>query len=158
MSPNEMEFADGEPPSTTRLDASGDLVDRVMAVAHLPPTASVALIGHHTLPLLLALMRRGCDCVRSLRPGTASPDGESADLAWIVDVTNEDELADALQAARRRTGARGRVIVEGMECACRKGLPALRDRAVLAGLDVVSFDHVTGRLLLAPARPLASAA
>ena len=152
MSPTEKESADGEPPSTTPLDASGDLVDRVLAVAHLPPTASVAVIGHHTLPLLLALMRSGCACVRSLRPGAASPDGEAADLAWIVDVANEDELADALQAARRRTGAKGRVIVEGTECACRNGLASLRDRAVLAGLDVVSFDHVAGRLVLAPAR------
>jgi hypothetical protein len=158
MTLDKMEFADGEPPSTVRLDASGELVDRVMAVAHLPPTASVAVIGHHTLPLLLALMRSGCACVRSLRPGTASPDGEAADLAWIVDVANEDELADALQAARRRTGTRGRVIKEGAECACRKGLPALRDCTVLAGFDIVSFDHVASRLVLAPARSLRSVA
>lgn len=158
MSRNEMESVYDEPPSTVPLDDSGDLVDRVMAVAHLPPTASVAVIGHHTLPLLLALMRRGCACVRSLRPDAASPDGEAADLAWIVDVANEDEFCQALQAARRRTGARGRVIVEGTECACRNGLATLRDRAVLAGLDVVSFDHVAGRLLLAPAALPARAA
>ena len=145
-------------PSFAPDDPSGALVDRVMAVAHLPSTASVALIGHHTLPLLLALMRRGCGCVRSLRPGTASPDGEAADLAWIVDVANEDELADALQAARRRTGARGRVIVEGTECACHDGLATVRDRAACAGLDVVSFDHAAGRLVLAPAASPARAA
>ena len=90
---------------------SEDLVDRVMAVVHLPPTASVVVIGHHTLPFLLALMHRGCASVRSLRPDVASPDGEAADLAWIVDVANENELCEALQAARRRTGTRGRVIV-----------------------------------------------
>jgi len=138
-------------PSFAPDDPSGALVDRVMAVAHLPPTASVAVIGHHTLPLLLALMRRGCACVRSLRPDTVSPDGEITDLAWIVDVANEDELHEALQAARRRTGARGRVIVEGMECACRNGLAAVRDHAACTGLDVVSFDHRAGRLVLRPA-------
>lgn len=138
-------------------DPSGALVDQVMAVAHLPPTASVAVIGHHTLPLLLALMRRGCECVRSLRPDTVAPDGEAADLAWIVDVASEDELCEALQAARRRTGASGRVIVEGTECVCRTGLAAIRDRAASAGFVVVSFDHRAGRLVFRPAgsRPLA---
>jgi hypothetical protein len=144
-------------PSSAPDDPSEALVDKVMAVAHLPPTASVAVIGHDTLPLLLALMHRGCPCVRSLRPDTVSPDGEATDLAWIVDVANEDELCEALQAARRRTGAKGRVIVEGTACACRNSLAALRDRAVSAGLDVVSFDHAAGRLLLAPALPSASA-
>lgn len=137
-------------PSFAPNDPSGDLADRVMAIAHLPPTANVAVIGHHTLPFLLALMRRGCACVRSLRPDNVSPDGEAADLAWIVDVANEDELCEALQAARRRTGAKGRVIVEGMECACRNGLTTIRDRATCAGLDVVSFDHIAGRLVLRP--------
>ncbi len=131
--------------------SSDTLVDRVMAVAHLPPTAHVAVIGHHTLSIVLALMHRGCACVRSLRPGSASPDREFADLAWIVDVANEDELHDALQAARNRTGASGRVVVEGSDCACANGLSAIRTHALAAGLDVVSFDHLSRRLVLAPA-------
>jgi hypothetical protein len=98
-------------PSSAPDDPPEALVDKVMAVAHLPPTASVVVIGHHTLPFLLALMHRGCACVRSLRPDVASPDGEAADLAWIVDVANENELCEALQAARRRTGTNGRVII-----------------------------------------------
>ena len=89
-----------EIPSPAPDDPSETLVDQVMAVAHLPPAASVVVIGHHTLPFLLALMHRGCACVRSLRPDVASPDGEAADLAWIVDVANENELCEALQAAR----------------------------------------------------------
>lgn len=132
-------------------DLSGALVDQVMAVAQLAPTASVAVIGHHTLPLLLALMQRGCPYVRSLRPDTVSPDGETADLAWIVDVASEDELCEALLAARRRTGAKGRVIVEGTACACRNGLAAVGERAASAGLAVVSFDHRAGRLVFRPA-------
>lgn len=130
--------------------SSETLVDRVMAVAHLPPAAHVAVIGHHTLSVVLALMHRGCACVRSLRPGAASPDRETADLAWIVDVANEDELHYALQAARNRTGTTGRVIVEGADCPCINGLSAIRTHALAAGLDVVSFDHVARRLVLAP--------
>jgi hypothetical protein len=45
------------------------LVERVLAVAHLCPSAHVVIIGRRTLPLVLALMKRGCDAVRSLRPG-----------------------------------------------------------------------------------------
>ena len=138
-------------PSVAPEDPSAALVDRVMAVAHLPPTASVAVIGHRTLPVLLALMRRGCDCVRSLRPDTVSPDSEAADLAWIIDVANEDELCEALHAACRRVGGRGRVIVEGAACTCRSGLTAVRDRATGVGLDIVSFDRAAGRLVLRPA-------
>ena len=102
-------------------------------------------------------MRRGCDCVRSLRPGAPAPDCEAADLAWIVDVDGEHELDDALRAARWRAGARGRVVLEGAACRWRSGLAAVRDRAVAAGLEVVSFDHVARRLVLA-VRPRAALA
>jgi hypothetical protein len=149
-----------EPPSTVAPDDSSnaELVDRVMAISHLPAAAHVAVIGRNTLPLILALMRRGCGCVRSLRPGAPSPDCEAADLAWIVDVRDESELDDALRAARFRAGARGRVVVEGAACRWRNALNAIRDHAVTAGLDVVSFDHTAGRLVLAERRRLALAA
>jgi hypothetical protein len=149
-----------EPPSTVAPDDSSnaELVDRVMAISHLPAAAHVAVIGRNTLPLILALMRRGCGCVRSLRPGAPSPDCEAADLAWIVDVRDENELDDALRAARFRAGARGRVVVEGAACRWRNALNAIRDHAVTAGLDVVSFDHTAGRLVLAERRRLALAA
>jgi hypothetical protein len=149
-----------EPPSTVAPDDSSnaELVDRVMAISHLPAAAHVAVIGRNTLPLILALMRRGCGSVRSLRPGAPSPDCEAADLAWIVDVRDESELDDALRAARFRAGARGRVVVEGAACRWRNALNAIRDHAVTAGLDVVSFDHTAGRLVLAERRRLALAA
>ncbi len=133
-------------------------VDRMIAVAHLPLTAHVALIGHHTLPLLLALLQRGCAAVRSLRPGTPSPDCEAADLAWIVDLQGDGELDDALRAARSRVGTTGRVVIEGATCVCRDGLKSIRDRAVAAGLDVISFDHIARRLVLGKRPPLAMAA
>src|SRR4249919_3480499 len=96
--------ADVEPPSTIASDdaSNAELVDRVMAVSHLPTSAHVAVIGRRTLPLVLALLRRGCGGVRSLRPGAPAPDCEAADLAWIVDVDGEHELDDALRAARWR--------------------------------------------------------
>ena len=99
--------ADVEPPSITVSDdaSSAAMVDRVMAIAHLPTAAHVAVIGHRTLPFVLGLMRRGCASVRCLRPGAPAPDCEAADLAWIVDVDSEHELDDALRAARWRAGA-----------------------------------------------------
>ena len=141
---------EGEPPSTVTIDdaASAAHVDRMMAIAHLPATAHIALIGHHTLPLLLALLRRGCAAVRCLRPGAPSPDHEAADLAWIVNAQGDGELDDALHAARSRIGASGRVVIEGADCVCRNGLTSIRDRAVALGLDVISFDHKARRLVL----------
>ncbi len=143
-----------ESPSIVAIDDASCLaqVDRLMAVAHLPATAHVALIGHRTLPLLLAFLQCGCAAVRSLRPGAPSPDHEAADLAWIVDVQGDGELDDALHAARARIGTTGRVIVEGSNCVCRQGLRSIHDRAVALGLDVISFDHIARRLVLG-ARP-----
>jgi len=142
-----------EPPDILAIDEarSAALVDRIMAVAHLQPAAHVAVIGRRTLPLLLEFLHRGCGCVRSLRPGAPSPDCEQADLAWIVDARTEVELDEALRAARSRTGACGRVIVEGAHYAGRDGVAAIPDHAVAAGLGVVSFDHVARRLVLSAA-------
>ena len=151
---------ESEPPSTAAVDDASSVarVDHIMAVAHLPTTAHVALIGHHTLPLQLALLQRGCAAVRSLRPGAPSPDREAVELAWIVDVQGDGELDDALHAARARIGAKGRVVVEGADCVCRRGLLSIRDRAVAAGLDIISFDHVARRLVLGNSPRLAMAA
>jgi hypothetical protein len=150
--------ADGEPPSIVTLaDAhSAALVERVSAVAHLPPSAHVAIIGHHTLPLVLEFMRRDCAAVRSLLPGAPAPDCEAADLAWIVDA-RDDELDEALRAARRRAGPAGRLIVEAADRAACADLTTIRDRAAAHGLDVVSFDHRASRLVLASARPAMAA-
>jgi hypothetical protein len=154
------DVADVEPPSTTVSDdaSSAAMVDRVMAIAHLPTAAHVAVIGHRTLPFVLGLMRRGCASVRCLRPGAPAPDCEAADLAWIVDVDSEHELDDALRAARWRAGAHGRVVLEGAACRWRSGLATVREHAVAAGLDIVSFDHVARRLVLAATPRVAMAA
>src|SRR5262249_5279719 len=105
MSTNDEQAADVEPPSTIGSErASLALAERVMAIGHVSPAIPVAVIGHHTLALVLALMRRGCGSVRSLRPGAPAPDCEPAGLVWIVDAANERELDDALRAARWRAG------------------------------------------------------
>ena len=77
------------------------------------PTAHVVVIGRHTLPAVLFLLQRGCAAVRCLRPGAPAPDCERADIAWIVDVEDEQELEEALHAARIRVGVTGRIIVNG---------------------------------------------
>jgi len=144
-----------EPPSIATLDdaRAAALVERVWAVTHLVPSAHVAVIGRRTLPLVLEFLKRGCSAVRSLRPGAPSPDCEAADLAWIVDV-RADEVDEALRAACSRAR---RVIVEGTACG-GKGLMEIRDRAVAHGLEVVSFDHLASRLVLANIRRSALAA
>jgi hypothetical protein len=50
------------------------------------------------------------------------------------------------------------VVIEGAGCACRAGLAAIRDHAVAAGLDVVSFDHLANRIVLSVQQRLALAA
>jgi hypothetical protein len=157
-------IADLEPPSTAAVDDAScaaqvdRIVDRIMAMTHLPHSAHVALIGHHTLPSLLALLKHGCGAVRCLRPGAPAPDREIADLAWIVDLQGDDELDQALRAARARIGTGGRVVIEGAGCICQAGLAAIRDRAVAADLDVVSFDHIANRIVLGVQQRLALAA
>ena len=75
-----------------------------------------------------------------------------ADLVWILDVESEQEFDDALRAAHRRARL---VMIEGDACRfCRE----LQRHAVQAGLDVVSFDHVARRVMLAPRSALAMAA
>jgi hypothetical protein len=146
---------ESEPPSITAFGEarSAALVERVCAVAHLPPSARVAIIGRRTLPFVLEFLKRGCSAVRSLQPGAPSPDCEAADLAWIIDV-GVGELDDALRAARLRAGSTGRVIVES---AASSNPTSIRDRAVAHGLDVVSFDHRACRLVLMSTRPAMAA-
>ena len=160
MSRNEEQAVDVEPPPTMVSDEirAAALVDRVMAIAHLPDPAHVAVIGHRTLPLVLALLRRGCRAVRSLRPDAPSPDCEPAELAWIIDPRDEHELDGALRAARWRAGRGGRVILEGAACRWCHAPATVRNNVLAAGLDVVSFDHVTRRLVLAPSSRVALAA
>ena len=149
-----------EPPSTATIDDASlaARVDRIMAMTHLPATAHIALIGHHTLPSLLTFLRYGCGAVRCLRPDAPAPDCERTDLAWIVDVDGERELDEALRAARLRVGKTGRVVVEGTGCAHCAGLGSLNQRATAAGLRILSFDHAANRSVLAAQPRLAMVA
>ena len=129
--------------------------DKVIAMAHLPTAPHVAVLGHRTLPFVLALMDCGCSYVRSVRPDATAPDCEAADLAWIVDVASDTELDDALRAARRRTGNRGKIVIEGKIC---QSCHSLLQHVANADLDVVSFDHLSQRVVLAARPRLAMAA
>jgi len=153
MPPEIESTTEAEPPSTAAVDdaLTAARVDRILAMAHLSGDAHVALIGHRTLSSLLALLQHGCRAVRCLRPDAPSPDRETADLVWIVDVKGEQELDTALRAARARVGAFGRIVVEGAKCACRPGC-TVHDHAMAAGLDIVSFDHTENRIVLAALR------
>jgi hypothetical protein len=154
------EAADPEPPSGRVPDegACAALLERVMAACHAAPEAHVAVIGHHTLPFVLALLRRGCISVRSVRPGAPAPDCEPVELAWIVDLQNRHELGDALRAARSRVGPHGRIVVEGTACRWRNALAGLTKDALAAGLDVIAADRQAHRLVLIPSTRLAMAA
>jgi hypothetical protein len=160
MFPTADQLAEEEPPSSRVSDDGADMavVDRVMAITHLPADSHVAVIGHRTLPFIVALLRRGCAGVRSLRPGAPAPDCEPTDLAWIVDLQNEQELDDALHAARGRVGRSGRIVLEGTMCRWRNALAGLRNHALAVGLDIIAVDHHAHRVLLAPASRLAMAA
>ena len=154
------EGGDVEPPSGAVPDegACTALLERVMAASHAAPGAHVAVIGHHTLPFVLALLRRGCTSVRSLRPGAPAPDCEPVQLAWIVDLRDRHELIDALHAARSRIGHHGRIVLEGTACRWRDALASLPNTAMAAGLNVIAADRRARRLVLGPSTRLAMAA
>ena len=128
----------------------------LLALAQPPRDAHVAVIGHRTLPYMLALLARGCAAVRGLRPDRSSPDREAADLCWIVDVADEAELDEALRAARCRAG---RIVLEDRDGRWRLASAALRRRALALGLEIVDRGRRSPRLLLVARRsPLAAAA
>ena len=160
MSLESAQPAKAEPPSIATIDdaACSARVDRIMALTHLPASAHVALIGHHTLPSLLAFLRHGCGAVRCLRPDAPAPDCETADLAWIVEVHGAPKLDDALRAARLRVGRTGRIVVEVGGCLDCADLATIYARALVRGFEIVSFDHTANRAVLVARQPLAMAA
>ncbi|MFC3675295.1 hypothetical protein [Ferrovibrio xuzhouensis] len=104
------------PVLTERLTAS--LID----VTPVKATDRVVVIGHGTLPMLLAFLRRGCRMAAELRPDVVAPDAEPADLAWITGVMKTGEYDNALRAALRRIGRHGRLAVDVTAMAARRGL------------------------------------
>jgi hypothetical protein len=155
-----LEPVEAEPPSNAVPDeaACETLLEGATAISHTCGCAHAVVIGHHTLPYILALLHQGCASVRSVRPGCPAPDCEAVELAWIVDAENQAELADALRIARSRVGRRGRVVLEGSAFRWRAGLATLPNAALAAGLDVVAVDRDMRRLVLAPAAEMAMAA
>ena len=144
-------LAELEPPSLSASDDAVSLekVDRMWAIVHPPVAAHVTLVGHHTLPLLLALLRRDCAAVCSARPGAPSPDGETADVVWIVDARGEGELDEGLRIARVRTDDRTRVVIEANGVPGSLGLAAIHEHAARFGFGVLFTDWEERRLVLA---------
>lgn len=155
-----LEAAEAEPPPSAVPDeaACETLLEGATAISHTSGCAHAVVIGHRTLPYVLALLHQGCASVRSVRPDCPAPDCEAAEFAWIVDLDVRTELVDALRAARSRTGRRGRVVLEGTAFRRRTGLAGLPKVALEAGLDVIAVDSKGRRVVLAPAIPLALAA
>ena len=160
MVENVLEAVEAEPPSSPVPDevACVTLLEGARAISHTNGCAGAVVIGHHTLPYILALLRQGCASVRSVRPDCPAPDCELVELVWIVDLANQTELADALRIARSRVGQRGRVVLEGTAFQWRAGLADLPRVALAAGLEVVAVDGRMRRLVLAPATEIALAA
>jgi hypothetical protein len=160
MIENVLEAVEAEPPSSPVPDdaACETLLEGATAISHTSGCAHVVIIGHHTLPYMLTLLHQGCASVRSVRPGCPAPDCEAVELAWIVDLESQTELADALRVARSRVGRRGRVVLEGTAFRWRASLADLPKIASAAGLDVVAVDRRMHRLMLAPATEMAMAA
>ena len=127
------------------------LLGDLMALSQAPSSAHIAVIGHHTLPYVLALLQGGCASVRSLRPGSPAPDCEPVEWVWIVDLHDRQELVEALQAARLRVSKRGRVVVEPSACQWPNALMLICDAARAAGLDVITMRGQACRVVLAPA-------
>jgi hypothetical protein len=115
---------EAEPPSTTAPDAAACemLLERAIAISHTTGCAHAIVVGHRTLPYMLALLHQGCANARSVRPGCPAPDCEAVELAWVVDLESRMELAEALRVARSRVGRKGRVVLEGAAFGWHRGV------------------------------------
>ena len=140
-----------EPPSTPAADdaTSSEKVERMLRLVHPPRAAHVALVGHHILPLLSALLRRGFSAVYGVRLGSLSSGSEIADVVWIADMRSEGELDDALRIARSRTSEKTRVVVEAAALAGYDGLATVRKHAARFGFCVLFTDRATRQMVLA---------
>jgi len=143
--------SEAEPPSISAAAdaASSEKVERMLGLVHPSRAAHVALVGHHILPLLLALLRRGFAAVYGVRPGSSSSGNEAADVVWIADMRSEGELDDALRIARSRTSEKTRVVVEAATLVGCDGLAAIRDHATRFGFCVLLTDRAARRTVLA---------
>jgi hypothetical protein len=129
----------------------------MIAVSPPRPETHAVVIAHHTLPLVLTLMRKGCAAVTGLRMGARSPDVEPADLAWIADPLSDGELYDALDAACQRMTSLGRVVLDVTVLARAGGLTAVYRRIESFGLRIVTVGETSDRPILVAMRATAMA-
>ncbi|MGE0421697.1 MAG: hypothetical protein AB7O88_05515 [Reyranellaceae bacterium] len=129
------------------------LVERVIPLAHVPRGGHVALIGHNTLPLMLALLHHHCDAVCSVDPDAAACDSEPVDMAWIVAPAEANGLDKALRLARRRITPRGALVVGPFERTDAEVLSGVDSSARRHGFALEAADAETGLVVLCSRAP-----
>ncbi|MFO1081596.1 MAG: hypothetical protein U1E23_13335 [Reyranellaceae bacterium] len=150
---------ENEPPdASSPTDAAVALLRRAGAGKPVSQSLHAVVIGHRTLPFVLALLEAGCTAVRSLRLDAPAPDREMVDLAWVVGVRRAGDLAIALHAARARIGRTGVVAVEGALGSAAASRSRVRFLARREGLVPCTFDASASSLVLEARAPLALAA
>ena len=141
-----------EPGPCTTTEPEEALGEDMIAAAPPRPETHAVVIGHHTLPLVLTLLHRGCAAVAGLRLGTRSPDVEPADLAWIADPHTGGELDEAMDAACHRLSPQGRVVLDVTALARAGGLASVQRQIAAFGLCVASIGESSSHLILVAMR------
>jgi len=120
----------------------------VIDVAPLCPRDRVVVIGHGTLPFMLAFMRRGCRSAAELRATPVSPAAEPADLAWITGVVERRDCDNALRAALRHIGRHGRLAIDATGMSARRGLDAVLCWLRHNGLTIDATHCIGARIVV----------
>jgi len=87
------------------------LCEKMIAAAPPKPRARFAVIGERTFAHQQALMKEGCDPVQ-VPLGWKSHRRKSANLVWIVDLTQRYELTTAIRSASRLLKSTGRLVLD----------------------------------------------
>jgi len=116
--------AEAEPPQqsvsqNSFISASehADAATLMLAAHPLNPGTHVLVIGRHTLNPLLALMKSGCSAVETQTLNAPLNHPEPASLAWISDITSEQELDAAVTQASSCLDSDGSMVLDATELA-----------------------------------------
>jgi hypothetical protein len=123
---------------------AGDLV----AITPTRQTDDVVVIGHGTLPLLIAFLNRGCRSAAEFRVGVTAPPAEHADLVWITGIAEPKDCDSAIRMALRRAGKTGRIAIDATLLVARKGKERLIHYMKRLGLHVDSTHSIGTRIVM----------
>lgn len=141
-------LADSSPVAVHPIAPAIDPVASLIAVTPTTGLDRVVVIGHGTLPLMLAFMHRGCRAAAELRASAVSPDAQPADLAWITGVVERSDCDNALRAALRGIGHHGRLAIDATAMAVRRGLNAVLRWLRRNGLAIDGTHTVGNRIVI----------